>query len=99
MFKNYLKIAYRNIFRHKGISAINIAGMALGIACSLTIFLSCLGLLGLSAFVAEKKTKEIGIRKILGSSSLGQSSGCPALRVRNLLFYICVDSICLATIQ
>ena len=37
MFKNYLKTAYRNIFRHKGISAINIAGMALGIACSLTI--------------------------------------------------------------
>jgi putative ABC transport system permease protein len=39
MFINYLKTAYRNIFRHKGISAINIAGMALGIACSLTILL------------------------------------------------------------
>ena len=39
MFKNYLKTAYRNIFRHKGISTINIAGMALGIACSLTILL------------------------------------------------------------
>lgn len=39
MFKNYLKTAYRNIFRHKGISAINIAGMALGIACSLSILL------------------------------------------------------------
>ena len=37
MFKNYLKTAYRNIFRHKGISFINIAGMALGIACSLII--------------------------------------------------------------
>ena len=34
----------------------------------LTIFISCIGLFGLSVLAAEKRTKEIGIRKILGAS-------------------------------
>jgi putative ABC transport system permease protein len=39
MFNNYLKIALRNIFKHKGYSLINIIGLALGMACCLLILL------------------------------------------------------------
>lgn len=39
MFKNYFKIALRNIFKHKGISLINVFGLAVGMTCAILIFL------------------------------------------------------------
>ena len=39
MLFNYLKVALRNIVKHKGISLINIFGLAVGMACAILIFL------------------------------------------------------------
>lgn len=43
-------------------------GLLLSIFAGLTIFISCLGLFGLVVYSAEQRTKEIGIRKVLGAS-------------------------------
>jgi putative ABC transport system permease protein len=46
-------------------------GVILGIFACLTIFVACLGLFGLASFTAVQRTKEIGIRKILGATISG----------------------------
>ncbi|HWB27288.1 MAG TPA: ABC transporter permease [Chitinophagaceae bacterium] len=44
-------------------------GRLSGIFSALAIFISCLGLFGLASFIAEQRTKEIGIRKVLGATA------------------------------
>jgi len=44
-------------------------GKIINAFAGLSLFVACLGLFGLASFVAERRTKEIGIRKILGASN------------------------------
>lgn len=49
----------------------NLITELMGSVGSIAIFFSCLGLLGLASFSVRKRTKEIGIRKVLGASQTG----------------------------
>ena len=53
----------------------------------LAIIISCLGLFGLAAFTAEKRTKEIGIRKVLGANT----KGIVVLLSKDFLFLILIS--------
>ena len=65
----------------------DLVGKLSGIFATLAIFISCLGLFGLAAYVAEQRTREIGIRKVLGAS------------VKSIFFLITKDFILLVVIS
>jgi putative ABC transport system permease protein len=51
-----------------------LTGRLSGIFAALAVFISCLGLFGLAGYAAERRTKEIGVRKVLGASITGLTS-------------------------
>jgi putative ABC transport system permease protein len=62
----FLDEEFNNLF-----STETLIGNLAGIFSVLAIFISCLGLFGLAAYTAERRRKEIGIRKVLGASAQG----------------------------
>ncbi len=65
----------------------SLVGKLAGIFATLAIIISCLGLFGLAAYVAEQRTREIGIRKVLGAS------------IREVFFLITKDFVLLVMIS
>ena len=60
---NFLDTAFDALYRSE-----KRMGAVFGIFTFLSIFVACLGLFGLSVYTAERRTKEIGVRKVLGAS-------------------------------
>jgi putative ABC transport system permease protein len=64
-------------------------GKIFGVFAAFAIFIGCLGLFGLAAFTAEQRTKEIGIRKVLGASA----PGIVQLLTREFLILVAVANV------
>ena len=63
--------------------------LTIGYFSFLTLFISCLGLLGLVSFTTQQRTREIGIRKVNGATAEGSAwrseaiiKSCPAVLSR-----------------
>lgn len=74
MIKNYLKVAIRNIIKHKGFSTINIVGLAIGIACSIFIMIFVVHELSYDKF-HEKADRiyRIAVRASVGDTKIRQT--------------------------
>ena len=59
----FLDVEFNNLFKSE-----MLVGKLSRVFAFLTILISCLGLLGLAAYMAERRTREIGIRKVLGAT-------------------------------
>jgi putative ABC transport system permease protein len=60
----FIDVALENMYRTE-----EKIRLIVGVFSFLAIFVACIGLFGLAAFITEQRTREIGIRKVLGASS------------------------------
>ena len=74
MIKNHLKVAIRNILRHKGISFLNISGLAIGIACSILITLFVTHELSYDRFHENAgEIYRVAVRASIGDTKINQT--------------------------
>ena len=80
MLKNYLKIALRNILKHKFFSLINILGMTVGITACLLIILYIKDELNYDRFHANAdRMYQVGLHGKIGTQDVRVSNTCPPL--------------------
>ena len=75
MFSNFLKTAFRNLLRHKIFSAINVAGLAIGMACTILILLWVQDELNVDTF----HKNAAAIYRVIELDADGRNSRSPAL--------------------
>ncbi len=83
MLTNYLKIAWRNLTKHKTFGAINIIGVAVGLACFLLIALYVMDELAYDRYNATRRPgvpRHPYLPVVGGGTFAAAGAGCPALR-------------------
>lgn len=84
MLKNYLKTALRNLWHNKGFSAINISGLALGMACGLLILLWVEDEKSYDAFPAKKDRLFVVYKRGIAGDKVGASYSTAGLLAREI---------------
>jgi len=80
MFKNYIKIAYRNLVLHKGFAAINILGLAIGIAACILIVLFVKDELGFDKFnIKADRICRVAVDGLVGNTEIKWIATCSPL--------------------
>jgi hypothetical protein len=79
MLKNYFITALRNMMREKGVAVINIAGLTLGITCSLILFLMVKHIISFDTFHSKKDRIYRVVSQSEGNRGKRQSAGIPTV--------------------
>lgn len=80
MFKNYLKVAFRNILKHKFFSLINIMGMTIGVTACLLIALYVTDELSYDRFHdRSNQIYQVGLHAKIGGQDIMTSTTCPPM--------------------